>query len=117
MLAPGRKDWLREEFRETIKAGLSSTVREDRARAVFMAVCLDMSEEMKKVNVKKWKEACYDLSGYWKIMNNIFSGEFIKLTELSQKFEKQGFKKLKRRYEDREIYGDKDFWKDPKTLY
>ena len=117
MLAPGRKDQLREEFYKQIKADINSTVREDMARAVFMAVCLDMSEDMKKANAKKWKEACNDLSGYWKIMNNIFAGEFIKLTELSQKFEKQGFKKLKRRYEDREIYGDKEYWKEPKTLY
>ena len=117
MLAPDRKDQLRAEFRETIKADLNSTVRDDRARAVFMAICLDLSEDMKKENTKKWKEACYDLSGYWKIMNNLFSGEFKKLIELSQKFEKQGFKQLKRKYEDREIYGDRAYWKDPKTLY
>jgi len=117
LLVPERKKQLKEEFGEKIKNDLNSTVREDRARAAFMAVALDISDDLKKSNAKQWKEACYDLSGYWKIMNNIFNDDFKNLTEFSQKFEKAGFKKLNRRYEDREIYGDKEYWKDPKSLY
>ena len=82
-----------------------------------MAITLDMSGDLKKSNAKKWKEACYDLSGYWKIMNNIFNSDFKSLTEFSKKFENEGFKKLNKRYSDQEIYGDKEYWKDPKTLY
>jgi hypothetical protein len=117
LLAPDRKNQLREEFGEKIKNDLNSNVREDRARAAFMAVALDFSDDLKKSNAKKWKEACYDLSGYWKVMNNIFNSDFKGLTEFSQKFEKAGFKKPKKRYEDSEIYGDKEYWKDPKTIY
>ena len=117
LLAPDRKNQLKVEFSEKIKNDLNSSVREDRARAVFMAVALDISDDLKKSNQKKWKEACYDLSGYWKVINNIFNSDFKGLTEFSQKFEKEGFKKLKRRYEDLEIYSDKEYWKDPKTLY
>ena len=117
LLAPDRRNQLKEEFGEKIKNDLNSSVREDRARAVFIAVALDLSDDLKKYNSKKWKDACYDLSGYWKVINNIFNSDFKGLTEFSQKFEKAGFKKLKRRYEDQEIYGDKEYWKDPNTLY
>ena len=117
LLAPDRKKQLAEEFGEKIKNDLSSNVREDRARAVFMAVALDISDDIKKSNAKKWKEACYDLSGYWKVMNNIFSGGFKGLDNFAKKFENAGFKKPKKRYEDQEIYNDKEYWKDPKTIY
>ena len=117
MLAPDRKNQLKAEFGEKIKKDLNSTVREDRARAVFMAIALDLSDDVKKSNAKKWKEACYDLSGYWKIINNLFGSDIKSLNEFAKKFEKEGFKKPKKDYEDREIYGDKEYWKDPKTLY
>ena len=116
-LAPDRKNQLREEFREIIITDLNSNIREDRARAVFMAVCLDFSDELKKSYSKKWKEASYDLSGYWKIINNIYDGDFKGQIEFSQKLEKAGIRNLKRKYNDHEIYNDMEYWKAPETLY
>ncbi len=40
-----------------------------------MAVCLDLSSGLAKSNSKEWKQACNDLSGYWKIMDIIFYGD------------------------------------------
>ena len=112
-----RKNMLQEQFGNQIKEDLNSNHRETRARAAFLAVCLDMDEALKKANPKKWQIACYDLSGYWKIINNIFQRDFRSLNEFSKKFEKAGFKAPKKRYEDTEIYNDKEFWKDPKIIY
>jgi len=112
-----RKIMLREQLARQIMQDLNSDQRECRARAVFLAVCLDMDEELKKANSKKWETARYDLSGYWKIMNNIFQADFQGLRAFSKKFEKAGFKAPKKAYTDAEIYSDKEFWKDPKTIY
>ena len=115
--ATDRKAMLVEQLGDQIKSNLISAQREDRARAVFLAVCLDMDESLKKTNAKAWNAACYDLSGYWKIMSNIFTGRFQALTNFSNKFVKAGFKAPKKAYTDTEIYNDKEFWKDPKTIY
>lgn len=112
-----RKNTLVEQLGQQIKDDLNSDQREARARAAYLAICLDMDEALKKANAKKWNAACYDLSGYWKIMNNIFRGDFRTLNELANKFEKAGFKAPKNRYSDNDIYFDKEFWKDPKMIY
>jgi hypothetical protein len=112
-----RKNMLVEQLGQQIKDDLNSDQREARARAAYLAICLDMDETLKKANAKKWQAACYDLSGYWKIMHNVFQGDFQSLTALAKKFEKAGFKAPKNRYTDSEIYFDKEFWKDPKTIY
>jgi hypothetical protein len=113
----GRKDLLKEELGKQIAEDLNSDTRETRAKAVFLAVCLDMNEQLKKANPKKWNAACYDLSGCWKIMYNLFSGDFQGIYNFSKKFEQAGFKAPLKRYEDQEIYTDKVFWKDPKSIY
>ena len=113
----GRKTMLREQLGQQIKEDLNSNEREARARAVYLAVCLDMDEALKKENSRKWQAACNDLSGYWKVMSNIFQGGFQGIKDFSMKFEKAGFKAPKKQYTATEIYNDKEFWKDPKTLY
>ena len=115
--ASDRKTQLREQLGQQILADLNSDQRETRARAAYLAICLDMYEALQKTHDKKWQTACYDLSGYWKIMHNIFQGGFRGLTNLSKKFEKAGFKAPKKRYDDTEIYDDKVSWKDPQTVY
>jgi hypothetical protein len=115
--ASDRKDKLIEQFGVQLQEDLKSDKKEVRAKAVFMAVCLDLDEQLKRKDPKRWKAACYDLSGYWKIMNNIFRGDFQSLYAFSKKFEKAGFKAPKKKYEDNEIYTDKKFWKDPAGVY
>ncbi|MDR1356457.1 MAG: ADP-ribosylglycohydrolase family protein [Tannerellaceae bacterium] len=112
-----RKEALRKEFAEEIRAGLSGDSRAARAKAAFMAVCLEMDEQLKKTDAATWKAACYDLSGYWKVMNNVFAGDFRGLDDFSKKFERAGFKAPLNRYEDDEIYEDRELWKDPRTIY
>ena len=115
--ADEQKMQLKKEFETLVIKNIASSDREERARAAYMAVCLDMNAEMAKRNPKQWKAACYDLSGYWKIMNNIFYGDFQSLKLFAKKFEMAGFKIPPRQYSANEIYGDEIFWKDPVGLY
>ena len=112
-----QKQHLKEKFEKQIIQDIASTDREERARAAYMAVCLDMSSSLAKSNSKQWKAACSDLSGYWKIMNNIFFGNFNSLKMFGEKFKAAGFKTPPLTYGSDDIYNDKVFWKDPKELY
>ncbi|MDR1556045.1 MAG: ADP-ribosylglycohydrolase family protein [Tannerellaceae bacterium] len=112
------KNILRERSGKQITDDLSSRERAVRAKAAFMAVCLEMDEQLSKTHAKSWKTACYDLSGYWKVINNIFEGGDAQvLYNFSAKFAKAGFKPLRKKYSDQDIYNDKEFWKAPETLY
>jgi len=115
-----QKKELHKEFEQQILKGFVSSDREERARAAYMAVCLDMDVSLAKSNPKQWKAACADLSGYWKIMNNIFqdvSHDFQALKLFAKKFETAGFKIPPRSFSANEVYNDKVFWKDPRELY
>lgn len=112
-----QKQLLQKEFETKIKDQLVNGNREERAMAAYMAICLDMNTSLEKSNSKRWKEACNDLSGYWKIMNNIFFGDFESLKLFQKKFEMAGFKVPAKEYSDNEMYNDKVFWKDAKGLY
>ena len=91
--------------------------REERAMAAYMAICLDMNEDLRKNYPKQWNEACFELSGYWKIMNNIFFVDAKSLKLFREKFEMAGFKNPRKEYSDSQIYDDLVFRKDPKELY
>jgi len=112
-----QKKLLQQQFGEQIKRDIVSTDREVRARAAYMAVCLDINSNLSKSSPKQWKAACNDLSGYWKIINNIFYGDFEGLKSFADKFEAAGLIKPQRQYSANELYNDKVFWKEPKTLY
>lgn len=112
-----QKTQLKKDFEKQIMQNIASSDRDERARAAYMAICLDMKTTLAKSNSKQWKEACTDLSGYWKVMNNIFYGDFQSLELFAKKFKDAGFKIPPRQYTANEIYSDKVFWKDPKELY
>jgi len=112
-----QRQLLQKEFEAKITDQLVNGNREERARAAYMAICLDMNIRLAKSNSKQWKTACNDLSGYWKIMNNIFFGDFKSLKLFQEKFEKAGFRIPPKAYSDNEMYNDKVSWKDPKGLY
>jgi hypothetical protein len=111
-----QKQLLRKEFGKQINEDLVNGNKEERARAVYMAICLDLNTDLAKNNPKEWSQACADLSGYWKIMNNVFYDSFQDLKLFHEKFKMAGFKKPARKYSDAEIYNDKVFWKDPSEL-
>lgn len=102
------------ELPELLKRG----GRQEKARAAYLAVCLDMDKTLKKTYPQQWKEACHALSGYWKVMNNLFYGDVFKShLALTDKFSKAGFRAPAKRAETNELYDDREAWKDPQRLY
>lgn len=112
-----QKQQLKDEYKAKITDQILQGNREEKARAAYMAICLDMSEELRKSNPKHWDEACFELSGYWKIMNNVFFVDSKSLKSFREKFKMAGFKSPVKEYSDTQIYDDRVFWKDPKELY
>jgi hypothetical protein len=112
-----QKSSLQAEFEQQIEEDLLNGSREERARAAYLAVCLDRDASLSQEYKKEWKQACSDLSGYWKIMNNIFFGDFEGLTQFRRKFQSAGFVSLPEQFTDDQIYNDQSVWKDPNELY
>ena len=110
---------LYDELETTILNDLLTGKTENMARAAYLAVCLKMDPYYAKKYPRQWKEACHHLSGYWKIMNNIFSKrhDFIELNNLQQKFKNAGFKSPVANYTNQELWNDKVIWKDPEEIY
>jgi len=92
--------------------------RQEKARSAYEAVCLGLSKSLKKQYPKQWEEACFNLSGYWKVMNNIFNGGgFNSILILKEKFAAAGFIPLAEIPTAEILYSDMEIWKDPKTIY
>jgi len=88
------------------------------AQSAYLAVCLDLDKSLSRQYPKQWKQACFELSGYWRIMNNIFYGDsFISLNIFKDKFVTAGFKIPVRRFTDDELYSSVVVWKEPTEIY
>ena len=111
-----QKQQLIKGLEETITKNLQNENRQERASAAYMAVCLDLNASLSQKYPRQWKEACYELRGYWKVMQNIFNeqtGEFRGLLNLKNKFLAAGFKVPAAIYSDNELYNDPEVWKKP----
>lgn len=109
---------LKNDVVKDIVTNLVSGNRQDMARAAYLAVSLDLAKDLKKKYPIQWKEACYDLSGYWKVISNIFQSDgFKSLVELKEKFISVGFIPLDKAPKADAIYNDMEAWKDPRKLY
>jgi hypothetical protein len=110
---------LNDELKTLVLENLLSGRRENMARAAYLAVCLDAYAAYAKKYPRQWKEACYHLSGYWKVMNNIFSKrhDFIELNKVQEKFANAGFQSPVSDYTNQELWNDKVVWKDPEGIY
>jgi hypothetical protein len=109
---------LKNDLEKDIITNLLSGNNQEMARAAYLAVSLDMANDLKKKFPKQWKEACYILSGYWKVMSNIFhSAGFKSLLSLKAKFVAAGFIPLSVAPETDILYSDMETWKDPRSLY
>ena len=112
---------LRAEWEQTILNDILNGDREAKARAAYMAVCFGIDKELSKKYARQWKDATFQLSGYWKIMANIFQGDgaipFSSLAQMRDRFAAAGFKSPARRIAERDIYEDKECWKNPSELY
>lgn len=112
----------KDELLPSIIEGIHSEKREEMAKAAYLSICFDTNTELARKYPKKWKKACYYLSGYWKIINNLFyikrpSNDFESMKRLRNKFEIAGFKALKNGYGNKELWTDMEIWKDPDILY
>jgi predicted transglutaminase-like cysteine proteinase len=112
-----QRQTLIKDFEKEITNNILKGSREQQARAAYMAVCLQLDKRFEAKYPKEWQQASYELSGYWKIMNNIFFGDFASLHKLREQFVNAGFNKPAKRYSDEELYGDRVVWKNPKDLY
>jgi hypothetical protein len=112
------RSYLIKNLENDIVNGLLKGNRQEMARAAYLAVSLDLSDELKKKYPKQWKEACYNLSGYWKVISNIFhGGSFKSLLDMKEKFVVAGFIPLAAVPKTDILYTDMETWKNPKTLY
>ena len=109
---------LKNNFEKDIVNNLLNGNKQEMARAAYFAVSLNMTNDLKKKYPEQWKEACYNLSGYWKVMSNVFhSADFKSLLTLKAKFVAAGFIPLKTAPETDVLYSDMETWKDPIVLY
>jgi hypothetical protein len=109
---------IRNDLEKDIVTNLLSGNKQEMARAAYIAVSLDMANDLNKKFPKQWKEACYNLSGYWKVMSNIFhSAGFKSLLNLKAKFTAAGFVPMNAVAEAEVLYSDMQTWKDPRSLY
>jgi hypothetical protein len=106
------------EMEDGIKKDIQQGDRQDRARAAYLAVCLELDEKIKKSDPEAWEKACNDLKGYWRVMNEVFHtsnrGKFVSsMISLRKKFEAAGFEQPPRSYAFDELFEDSVTWKDP----
>jgi hypothetical protein len=112
------KTALKNEVGKDMVAELLSGKNQEMARAAYMAIALDLDKDLKKKYPIQWEKACYYLSGYWKVISNIFhSDEFKTLVQLREKFIASGFIPMDAEPKTEAIYKDMEIWKDPKTIY
>lgn len=114
-----QKKQLIAQFQDDIINWLLHGNKKDKARAAYIAICLDLNDKLNTSYHNEWTEACYELSGYWKIISAIFHNEtFNDMINLRNKFNSAGFKKLAnppRPYST--DYYVPTIWKDPIELY
>ncbi len=109
---------LKNELEKNIVTNLLSGKKQEMAMAAYMAISLDIATDLQKKYPILWKEACYNLSGYWKVISNIFHSEgFKSLILLKEKFISAGFISMDAAPIDGVLFKDLETWKDPRTLY
>lgn len=105
----------REQMQQEIIEDILAEDRQRKARGAYLAISLDMADEVSLRYAQHWKEAVQFLGGYRKIVNNVFYGsDFPALNRIAADFLKSGIEKPSRKLEDYEIYNDKEIWVDPK---
>ena len=86
---------MRAEMGREIEQGIARGKSEQElARAAYLAICLDMTSDLRQKYPAQWDRAMEALSGYWKVMQNIFYGPDIPaLIKLREKAIAAGLKK------------------------
>ncbi len=74
-MGESRRD-LRERLRDQVYSGIvAGQSPEQRARAAYLAICLDMSAELAEVHPDEWRAAVAALNGYQKLLTYLFSDD------------------------------------------
>ncbi len=64
---------MKAEMGRAIEAGiLQGETDQQRARAAYLAICLDMAPTLKRKHPEPWAQAVTSLTGYWKVLQNIY---------------------------------------------
>lgn len=66
-----------EEMKKTMGSELERIIvngasEQDLARSAYIAICIDLAEELKEKYPDKWAKALNALTSYWRVMQNIF---------------------------------------------
>jgi hypothetical protein len=93
------KALMAEDIEADIVTGDSA---QQRARAAYLAICLDMADALREKHPDAWNAAIASLNGYWKILQNIYYQPDIPLgTRLREKATAAG---LRRPLEKRAVW-------------
>ncbi len=110
-----KRSVLEQESAASLIAKIRQGNKEEKARAAYLAVCLDLYPEISKKHASDWSAAKQALNGYVKVMNNVFhGGDFKALDALRQKFVAAGFTAPQQRLSDNAIYSDV-VWQEPEA--
>ena len=67
---------------------------QDLARSAYIAICIDLAEELKSKYPANWEKALSALTSYWRVMQNIFyDDEVPRIHPLREKALTAGLKK------------------------
>jgi hypothetical protein len=86
---------LRTELQREIEAGLLQPPDDRaRARAAYLAICLDLAPQYQREHAGEWRKAIDALAGHWKVVQNIyFAPETPAAEALKKKASDAGLKK------------------------
>jgi hypothetical protein len=114
-----QRDALVNELESVMIEDLTSGDRERMARSAYIAVCLDQHETLKKRFPRQWKESMYHLSGYWRVMYNIFATghNFQDLQNLRAKFKAAGIVPNVKPFTLEEVWNGRELWKEPSQVF
>lgn len=92
---------MRKEMGPGIKKGIkSSRDKEELARCAYLAICLDMAAGLKGQYPERWNRAIEALTGYWRIMQNIYYDSYFPAGDVVRaKADAAGLKKPARKRE------------------
>ncbi|UCC21906.1 MAG: ADP-ribosylglycohydrolase family protein [Planctomycetota bacterium] len=69
----GQAKELREKMKAEIEAGIAGgTIAEEKARAAYLATCLDLAEMFSRKYPDKWAEAVEALNNQWKVVQVLY---------------------------------------------
>ena len=85
---------MRAQLKSEIEKGVLSGAHQEKARAAYLAICLDFAPELKQKHAEQWPQAIHALAGYPRVLQVIFfeapfpAGESIRQKSLAAGLQK-----------------------------